>query len=47
MQAGPVAWPPMLPDLTPVDFFLWGLIYLLPVDSEENLIAYIIETAAT
>lgn len=23
-RAGPVAWPPRSPDLTPLDFFLWG-----------------------
>jgi hypothetical protein len=34
-----------------MDFFLWGhikaLIYMLPVDSEEDLIAHIVEAAAT
>ena len=38
-------------DLTLLDFFLWGhikvLIYTSPVDSENDLIAYIIEAAAT
>jgi hypothetical protein len=29
-----------------MDFFLWGHIYMLPVDSEENLIARIVEKAA-
>jgi hypothetical protein len=24
-QAAPIAWPPCSPDLTPLDFFLWGL----------------------
>jgi len=47
----PMAWPPKSPDLTPMDFFLWGhikaLIYMLPVDSEEDLIAHIVEAAAT
>jgi hypothetical protein len=50
-RAGPVAWPPRSPDLTTMDFFLWGhikaLIYILPVDSEEDLIAHIVEAAAT
>jgi len=45
-----MAWPPRSLDLTPMDFFLWGdtkaLIYMLPVDSEEDLIAYIVEAAA-
>jgi hypothetical protein len=36
---------PRLLDLTPMDFFLWGHIYTLPVDSED-LIAHIIERAA-
>lgn len=25
-RAGPIAWPPRSPDLTPLDFFLWGFI---------------------
>ncbi|GFV88973.1 hypothetical protein TNCV_4911751 [Trichonephila clavipes] len=35
---GPVAWPPRSPDLSPLDFFLWGamkgLVYDTPVVSE-------------
>jgi len=50
-QDGPIAWPARSPDLTPMDFFLWGhikaLIYTLPVDSEEELIACIVDAAAT
>jgi len=42
-----VALPTRLLDLTPMDFFLWGHIYALPVDSEEYLIAHIVETVAT
>jgi len=46
-----MTWPPRLPDLTPMEFLLWGhikaLIYMLPVDSEEDLIAHIVEAAAT
>jgi len=46
-----MAWPPRSPDLTPLDLFLWGhikaLIYTSPVDSEEDLIACIVEAAAT
>ena len=42
--------PPRSLDLTPVDFFQWGhieaLIYTLPVDSEVDLIACIVEAAA-
>jgi hypothetical protein len=25
-RAAPIAWPPRSPDLTPLNFFLWGLI---------------------
>jgi hypothetical protein len=25
-RAAPIAWPPRSPDLTPLDFFLWGFI---------------------
>jgi hypothetical protein len=25
-RAAPIAWPPRSPDLTPLDFFLWGLV---------------------
>jgi hypothetical protein len=50
-QGRPVAWLPMSPDLTPVDFFLWGymtaLIDMLPVDSEEYLIVHFVEAVAT
>jgi len=46
-----MSWPPREPDLTSVDFFLWGhikaLIYTSPVDSEEDLIACIVEAEAT
>jgi hypothetical protein len=35
-QGEPMAWPPRSPDLTPMDFFIWGhikdLIYTSPVD---------------
>jgi hypothetical protein len=24
VRDGPIAWPPRSPDLTPLDFFLWG-----------------------
>lgn len=33
----PIKWPPRSPDLTPLDFFLWGymksLVYETPVDT--------------
>ena len=48
-RSGPVSWPPRSPDLTPLDFFLWGymksLIYETPVQSEEDLIARIATAA--
>jgi hypothetical protein len=46
-----MVWPPRPPYLTPMDFSLWGhvksLIFTSPVDSEEGLIARIVEAAAT
>jgi len=40
---GPVTWPPRSPDLTPLDFYLWGhmktLVYETPVQSEMDLVA--------
>lgn len=39
---GPIAWPPRSPDLTPMDFFLWGYlkqeVYSVPIDTREQLI---------
>ena len=47
---GPVNWPARSPDLTPLDFFLWGYkknqVYSSPVDSEMELIQRI-HAAAT
>ncbi|KMQ84443.1 transposable element tc3 transposase [Lasius niger] len=44
-RTGPVEWPPRSPDLTPLDFFLWGhlksLVYDIPIESEEDLITRI------
>jgi len=38
---GPIAWPPRSPDLTPLDFFLWGhvkeLVYATPILDEFEL----------
>jgi hypothetical protein len=46
---GPVAWPARSPDLTPLDFSLWGqiksLVYETPVESVEDLIARITAAA--
>lgn len=39
---GPICWPPRSPDLTPMDFFLWGYmkeeIYSTPIITQEELI---------
>ncbi|KAJ4434862.1 hypothetical protein ANN_23433 [Periplaneta americana] len=44
-RGGPVAWPPRSPDLTCLDFFLWGhmkqLVYETVVETEEDLAARI------
>ena len=44
-RGGPVPWLARSPDLTPLDYFLWGsvnaLVYATPVTSEEDLIAII------
>ena len=45
-RGGPVPWPPRSPDLTPLDYFVWGhvksLIYDTPVDNEFELLARIL-----
>jgi hypothetical protein len=45
----PFRWPPRSPDLTPLDFFLWGHIkarvYRTPVLNEDDLIERIFEAA--
>lgn len=50
-RGGPVSWPPRSPDLTSLDFFLWGtlksLVYDDPVDTEMDLVARIACAAAT
>ena len=42
----PITWPAHSPDLTPLDYFLWGhmksLVYVTPVDSEEDLVAWVL-----
>ncbi|GBM62951.1 hypothetical protein AVEN_160231-1 [Araneus ventricosus] len=47
---GPVSWPPRSPDLSSLDYFLWGhlksLVYATPVDSGEDLVARISVAAA-
>lgn len=45
-RLGPWAWPPRSPDLTPLDFYLWGKIkqnvYATPVQTREELQARVI-----
>ncbi|GFU38724.1 uncharacterized protein TNCV_970551 [Trichonephila clavipes] len=47
---GPVTWPPRSPDLSSLDYFLWGhlknLIYATPLDSDEDLVARISKATA-
>ena len=42
-RGGPVPWPARSPDLTPLDFFLWGhaksLVLETPVETAEELLA--------
>lgn len=49
-RGGPVAWPPRSPDLSSLDFFLWGylksIVYETPLDSDEDLVARLSEAAA-
>ena len=44
-RAGPTAWPPRSPDITPLDFFLWGYVknkvFSTPVPDITNLKARI------
>ena len=48
-RGGPIAWPPRSPDLSSLDFFLWGhmktLIYETPIETEEELVARITAAA--
>lgn len=48
-RGGPVHWPPRSPDLTPLDFFVWGhmksLVYSSPVRDEMDLVARVTEAA--
>lgn len=40
-RQGPVAWPARSPDMTPLDYFLWGTmkqrVYSVPINTEEEL----------
>ena len=48
---GPTPWPPRSPDITPLDFFLWGYVkdrvYRTPVRDVETLQSRIIEVLST
>lgn len=48
-RRGPVHWPSRSPDLSSMDYFLWGfikgLVYETPVNSEEELVARIVVAA--
>ena len=50
VRGGPVQWPPRSPDLTPMDFFIWGemkcLVYETPIDTPDELVARVAEAAA-
>lgn len=41
-RGGPTPWPPRSPDITPLDFYLWGrmkeIVYFEPVSSKEILL---------
>jgi hypothetical protein len=45
----PITWPPRSPDLTPLDFFLWGymqsLVYEISVETQHVLVARIVTAA--
>lgn len=46
---GHIEWPARSPDLSPLDFYLWGhwkeLVYSVPINTREQLIARIFDTA--
>ena len=46
---GPIAWPPRSPDLTPLDFYLWGhlkdLVYSAEIQTREQLVQRIEDAA--
>ncbi|KAJ4426549.1 hypothetical protein ANN_27363 [Periplaneta americana] len=48
-QGWPVVWPPRSPDLTRLDFFLWGdvkrIVYETPIDAAEDLVVLVVEAA--
>ena len=40
-RGGPIFWPASLPDITPIDLFLWGyikaMVYITPVNDIDHL----------
>jgi hypothetical protein len=50
-RGGPIAWPPSLPDLTPLDFFLRGyvknIVYQVNINDHQHLKAHIKDSVAT
>jgi len=50
-RGGSTAWPPRSPDLTPLEFFLWGymknIIYTRPIETETELRLRIMEATET
>jgi hypothetical protein len=50
-HGGPITWPPHSPDLTPLDFFLWGymqgVVYETPLERQHDIVARIAVAAAT
>jgi hypothetical protein len=49
-RGGPSAWPPCLPDLNPLEFYLWGHLKFLctaPVDKEDALHHHIVDASQT
>ena len=50
-RGGPISWPPRSPDITPLDFFLWGYVkdrvFATPVQDLHDLRTRILDTIAT
>jgi hypothetical protein len=50
-RGGPIAWPPRSPDLTPLDFFLWGyvksIVYQVKIKDLQHLTVRIRDAVAT
>ncbi|XP_015437903.1 PREDICTED: uncharacterized protein LOC107193042 [Dufourea novaeangliae] len=50
-RGGPVAWPPRSPDMTPLNFFLWGYlnneVYRYSVQTVEPVVARLQAAVAT